>query len=197
MGRQHAVIILGVDPGTLATGYGVIEVRNGRFSLIDSGLVKNRQQEGMPQRLKAIYDGLSSVIARHHPDEFAIETAFYGKNIQSTLKIGQARGVSLLSAANSNLPTSEYAPREVKQAIAGNGAASKQQVRFMVKSILGLAEAPKVLDVTDAIAVAICHGMKSANALLVPRKTPRRSKRGSSAWSAFAKSNPSRILKTP
>jgi crossover junction endodeoxyribonuclease RuvC len=197
MGRQGARIILGVDPGTLVTGYGVIEVRNGKFSLIDSGLAKNRPEHEMARRLKTIFDCISSVIQTHRPDEFAIETAFYGKNIQSTLKLGHARGVCLLAAANRDIPTSEYAPREVKRSVAGNGAASKQQVRYMVRSILNLSEAPKILDVTDAIAVAICHGLKSDIAVRTRQKTARRAKRGTSGWSEFVRTHSDRVLRTP
>ena len=111
----------------------------------------------MPLRLKHIYETLSEVIEKYHPDEFAIETAFYGKNAQSALKLGHARGVAMLAAVSRDIPTQEYSPREVKKAIVGNGTASKEQVQYMVMSLLKLKQIPKYYDTTDALAVAICH----------------------------------------
>src|SRR5512135_1261924 len=109
------MVILGVDPGTLVTGYGVIEVERGNLSVLDFGVIVNRNERSMPLRLKEIYAKLCDVITEFHPDEFAIETAFYGRNAQSALKIGHARGVSILAAVNREIPTAEYAPREVKK----------------------------------------------------------------------------------
>ncbi len=188
------MIILGVDPGTLVTGFAVIELHGGSLKMLDAGLVKNPAAMTMPLRLKCIYDKLTAVIDEYHPDEFAIETAFYGKNIQSTLKIGHARGVCMLSAANSLLPTSEYAPREVKRAVTGNGNASKQQVRFMVASILQLKHIPKVLDVSDAMAVAICHAQRANGAVRLAKRTASRSRGGRSAWAEFIRTNPHRVM---
>jgi crossover junction endodeoxyribonuclease RuvC len=186
------MIVLGVDPGTLVTGYGVIERRNGRLRVLAYDVVKNRADRSMPLRLKAIYSTLMEVINRYHPDEFAIETAFYGKNAQSALKIGHARGVSILAAVNSDIPTAEYSPREVKKAVVGNGAASKEQVQFMVKSILRLRETPKFHDASDALAVALCHyqhtGRHSRNV-----KNRRRTK-SASRWSAFLAEHPERVI---
>jgi crossover junction endodeoxyribonuclease RuvC len=151
------MIVLGVDPGTLITGYGIIETRNGKMKILDCGAIKNNSRTSMPLRLKVIFETLTTLTERYHPDEFAIETAFYGKNAQSALKLGHARGVAILTAVTKEIPTHEYSPREVKKAIVGNGAAAKEQVQFMVKSLLKLKELPKHYDVTDALAVAICH----------------------------------------
>jgi len=151
------MIILGVDPGTLITGYGIIENRGRGLNAVSFGAIKNKSLTPMPERLKLIFDTLAGVIDRFRPDEFAIETAFYGKNAQSALKLGHARGVAMLAAVSRNIPTHEYSPREVKKAIVGNGTASKEQVQFMVKSLLSLREPPEYYDVTDALAVAICH----------------------------------------
>src|SRR5436190_9299015 len=151
------MIILGVDPGTLITGYGVIESKNGTITVIECDAIRNTGQTSMPVRLKHIYDVLTTTIERFHPDEFAIETAFYGKNAQSALKLGHARGVAMLAAISREIPTSEYSPREVKKAVVGKGNASKQQVQYMVKSLLGLKVIPAPYDVTDALAVAVCH----------------------------------------
>jgi len=134
------IIILGVDPGTLVTGYGVIEATGRGARVIEYDVIKNRSESSMPLRLKSIFAVLSDVIDRLHPDEFAIETAFYGKNAQSALKLGHARGVSILAAVSREIPTSEYSPREVKKAVVGNGGASKEQVQAMVQTLLRLKE---------------------------------------------------------
>ncbi len=184
------MIILGVDPGTLVTGYGVVEVEKGAVHVLAFDVIINRNERSMPLRLKEIYSRLCDVIAKFHPDEFAIETAFYGRNAQSALKIGHARGVSILAAVNNEIPTTEYSPREVKKAVVGNGAASKEQVKFMVKSVLRLRETPKLFDATDALAVALCHQHRVSR-IMSNRKSSVRHK----DWSSFAKANPDRILK--
>ena len=151
------MVILGVDPGTLITGYGVIETRPSGVSVIASGAIKNKGDTNMPERLKLIYDSLTQIIERVHPDELALETAFYGKNAQSALKLGHARGVAMLAAVSHGIPTYEYSPREVKRAIVGTGTASKQQVQYMMQSLLHMKDLPKHYDTTDALAVAVCH----------------------------------------
>jgi crossover junction endodeoxyribonuclease RuvC len=151
------MIILGIDPGTLVTGYGVIETRNGKTEILAFGAIKNDSGRPMPLRLKRIYDKLNEVLAVHRPDECAIETAFYGKNAQSALKLGQARGVAMLAAIVHDIPMSEYSPREVKKALVGNGTASKQQVQYMIRSVLGFKKISEKFDVSDALAVAVCH----------------------------------------
>ena len=188
------MIILGVDPGTLVTGYGVIEDRSGTLNVLAFDVVKNRSEQSMPIRLKAIYATLCSVIERYHPDEFAIETAFYGKNAQSAMKLGHARGVSILAAVNFEIPTTEYSPREVKRAVAGSGAASKDQVSYMIQSLLKLKSPPKYYDATDALAVAVCHHQKSVKA--------RRSRKGTSratdqlrSWKSYIQAHPEKIVR--
>ncbi|MBI3587215.1 MAG: crossover junction endodeoxyribonuclease RuvC [Ignavibacteriales bacterium] len=187
------MIILGVDPGTLITGYGVIETRNGKLKVLEYDVVKNRSEKKMPIRLKAIYATLCKVINRYHPDEFAIETAFYGKNAQSAMKIGQARGVSILAAVNFEIPTAEYSPREVKRAVVGNGAASKEQVSYMIQSILKLKETPKFFDATDALAVALCHYHRS-HKNRSPKK-PSGAGKQKTSWKSFIKAHPEKIAK--
>ena len=188
------MIILGVDPGTLTTGYGIIEGRKGRFRLLEYDVVKNRSQATMPIRLQAIYTTLCRVINRYHPDEFAIETAFYGKNAQSAMKLGHARGVSILAAVNHEIPTTEYSPREVKRAVVGNGAASKEQVSYMVQSLLRLKAAPKFYDATDALAVAICHYHRTLRDNRSPKKT-RLTKKSAGSWKSYIEAHPERIAK--
>lgn len=178
------MIILGVDPGTLIAGYGVIERKGSALTLLDVGVIKNAGSDSMPLRLKRIYSTLCEVIDRFHPDEFAIETAFYSKNAQSALKIGQARGVSILAGVNHEIPVSEYAPREVKKAVTGKGAASKEQVQFMMMSMLKLKETPKHFDSTDALAVAVCHAFR----ISAPRT-------GFKDWTSFIAAHPERVIK--
>jgi crossover junction endodeoxyribonuclease RuvC len=189
------MIILGVDPGTLITGLGVIETKNGTNSLLAYDIVKNNSKQSMPIRLKHIYQQICALIERYHPDEFAIETAFYGKNAQSALKIGHARGVSILAAVNHEIPTTEYSPREAKKAVTGNGAASKQQVQYMVKSCLQLKETPKYFDATDALAVALCHAFRTGSTSKAQHSKKRLKHTKSGSWSAFVKTHPERIAR--
>ncbi|NUN69731.1 MAG: crossover junction endodeoxyribonuclease RuvC [Bacteroidetes bacterium] len=178
------MIILGVDPGTLIAGYGVIERNGAALTLLDVGVIRNSGSDSMPLRLKRIYSTLCGVIERFHPDEFAIETAFYSKNAQSALKIGQARGVSILAGVNHEIPVSEYAPREVKKAVTGKGAASKEQVQYMMMTMLKLKETPKHFDSTDALAVAVCHAFR----ISAPRA-------GFKDWKSYIEAHPERIIK--
>ena len=176
------MIILGVDPGTLITGYGIIESKNGTMRVLACDAIRNTSQTTMPLRLKHIYEKLSEAISRYHPDQLAIETAFYGKNAQSALKLGHARGVAILAAVSCEMPTSEYSPREVKKAIVGKGNASKEQVQYMVKSLLRLKAAPKYFDISDALAGAGCHAHRA-----VPHRTPYKS------WKAYLAAHPEKI----
>lgn len=179
--------ILGVDPGTIITGYGVIDNEEGKLSLVDYGVIRMKPSWSMPLRLREIYTKLEKVIEETAPDEFAIESAFYSKNVQSTLKLGHARGVSILAAVLRQIPTSEYAPREVKQAVTGTGKASKEQVEYMVMSMLGLTGKHSFLDATDALAVAICHsGRRAPGRVRGGRKT---------SWKDFVAENPERVAR--
>ncbi len=162
------MIILGIDPGTLIAGYGVIQRTGNTVSLLDVGVIKNNAAVSMPLRLKKIYSVVTAVIEHYHPDEFAIETAFYSKNAQSALKIGQARGVSILAGVNYEIPVTEYSPREIKKAVTGKGAASKEQVQYMMMSLLKLKAKPKHFDSTDALAVAVCHSPVSTGPAVSP-----------------------------
>ena len=152
------MIILGVDPGTLVTGYGVIEVSgksHGSFSVVEFGTIESPKISAMPKRLETIFTRLQAVIKRVKPDEFAIETAFYDKNAQSAMKLGQARGVALVAAQLAELEIAEYAPRVIKKAVTGNGNADKSQVEFMVRRLLNLPEHErKLADAYDALAIA-------------------------------------------
>jgi crossover junction endodeoxyribonuclease RuvC len=149
--------ILGVDPGTVVTGFGIIEKRGNDYFIVDYGCINLSSQEFFHKRLQIIYKEISRVISQHKPDEFAIEDLFYAENAKVALKMGHARGVAILAAVNHQIPTSEYSPREIKQSVVGNGGASKQQVQKMVQQLLRMSEVPEPYDASDALAVALCH----------------------------------------
>lgn len=148
--------ILGIDPGSQATGYGLIDTATEPPRSLASGVLRPGRTLPLPDRLLGIHQGLVAVLAEHQPDVVAVETAFYHKNVRSTLVLGQVRGVVLLAVRQAGLPVLEYAPREVKLAVSGTGAAAKDQVGFMIRGILRLSETPAV-DEADALAVALCH----------------------------------------
>ena len=175
--------ILGVDPGTLITGYGIVDFENNEIKHVASGIIKINAYKEQAKRLQVIYAEINSLIKKFRPDEFALETAFYGKNVQSTLKIGYARGASMLVAIHNDLPIKEYSPREIKKAVVGNGAASKNQVQFMMKKLLCLKNNKIKFDETDALAVAVCHAFKVTS----PTKRSR-------SWKEFVEDNPSRVI---
>jgi crossover junction endodeoxyribonuclease RuvC len=149
--------ILGIDPGTATTGFGILDRQYNRFSVIDFGIIETTPDQDMPQRLQKIHQGISWLIKSYQPDELAVEELFFNRNITTAITVGQARGVVLLAAAENNLPVSEYTPLQVKQAITGYGNASKKQVQYMVTNILGLSAIPKPDDAADALAIAVCH----------------------------------------
>jgi crossover junction endodeoxyribonuclease RuvC len=175
--------IIGIDPGTLFTGFGIIDYEKNELTYIVSGVIKIPPTKEQPQRLQKIYEELNLIIKKHKPDEFALETAFYGKNVQSTLKIGYARGVSMLAGIHNHLYIREYSPREIKKSVVGNGAASKEQVQYMIKKLLDLKKEKVKFDESDALAVAICHAFK----LFTPT-------RKSKNWKEFIATNPDKII---
>ena len=154
------MIILGVDPGSIATGYGLIKSHDQKNVLLDYGVIRTDSKKSLPEKLKQIFEGLSQIIEKKHPDELAIEETFYSKNAKSALVMGQARGVAILAAALVKISVWEYSPKEVKCSIVGQGNASKFQVQYMVKNLLGLRDLPQPPDAADALAVALCHAQK-------------------------------------
>ncbi len=179
-------IILGIDPGTNVMGYGVIVIRKNTPSLVVMGVLMLNKLDSHYLRLKKIYERVTSIIDQYNPDELAIEAPFFGKNVQSMLKLGRAQGVAMAAALNRDIPITEYAPLKIKMSITGSGAASKDQVAGMVKRILKLSddELDKKLDATDAVAAALCHFYQS--------NRPSQDKSYSN-WKDFAAKNPSRI----
>jgi crossover junction endodeoxyribonuclease RuvC len=153
------MIILGVDPGSHVTGYGVI-VTPDPLRVVAAGIVRTDARASLPDRLKRIYQGMTAVIEEHRPDEMAVESLFNARNARSSLVLGHARGVVLLAGALAGIRVAEYTPREVKLALTGNGAAAKEQVRSMVERCLGMRGPSPPLDQSDAFAVAICHATR-------------------------------------
>lgn len=157
-------ILLGIDPGSRKTGFGVVETVSNSYRYVASGLIKVPDGLSFPERLQVIFSGVAEVIARHRPDEFAIEQVFLAKNANSALKLGQARGAAMVAATSNKIPVFEYEARKVKQAITGTGAADKKQIQYMVKMLLNLPKCPQE-DAADALAIAICHA-SSRNTLV-------------------------------
>ncbi len=154
--------ILGIDPGSETTGYGIIETDGSRHTAVLFGAIRTRNRTPFHKRLLEIYKGLSEVFAQGKPDAVAIEEIFYATNVQSALKLGHARGVALLAAAQQGIPVYEYSPLEIKSAIVGYGRAEKHQVQGMVQFLLQLPEIPTPDDASDALAVAICHSHRTS-----------------------------------
>ncbi|UTW64593.1 crossover junction endodeoxyribonuclease RuvC [bacterium SCSIO 12741] len=179
-------VILGMDPGTTLMGYGVIRVVDRKLEMITHGVIHLNKLEDHSDKLKRIFERTLQLIETHKPDEFAVEAPFFGKNVQSMLKLGRAQGVAMAAALYRNIPIQEYSPRKIKQSITGNGNASKEQVAHMLQSILKFDEMPKYLDATDGLAAAVCHHFQSGS--------PTAGKKYSS-WKSFAANNPDKVRK--
>lgn len=149
--------ILGIDPGSVQTGFGIIHEERTSLIYIDCGVIRTSSAAPIPARLKRIYHELKIVMERYRPDVVSIENIFVARNVRSALKLGHARGVAILAAVNSGLDVAEYTPAEVKKTLAGSGRAEKSQVQHMVKALLALSELPEPYDASDALALAICH----------------------------------------
>lgn len=184
--ESKTIKILGIDPGTNVMGYGLIEVVNNKPRILQVGVIKTAGFSDHYQKLHHIFDRTSALLNELNPDELAIESPFYGKDIQAMLKLGRAQGVVMGLALSKNIPIFEYAPLKVKQAITGMGRAAKEQVAFFLKNMFTLNELPKELDATDAIAVAVCHYLQMKNPV---------AKSGVKNWSEFIKKNPDRVKK--
>ena len=177
-------IILGIDPGTTVMGYGIIHEVKGQLRLLTFGVIQLHKLENHPDKLKRILDRINGLIQEYKPDEMAIEAPFFGKNVQSMLKLGRAQGVAIAAALSRNIPIFEYAPLKIKMAITGNGNASKEQVAKMLQQLLGLKTLPKNLDSTDGLAAAVCHFFNSGRVEIG---------KSYSGWDAFVKQNEERI----
>jgi crossover junction endodeoxyribonuclease RuvC len=182
--KQKERIILGIDPGTNITGYGVIRIAGSDPELISLGSIDLSKYSDHYLKLKHIFERTAGIIDEFHPDELAIEAPFYGKNVQSMLKLGRAQGAAIAAALTRSLPIFEYAPRKIKMSITGQGAASKEQVAAMLRRILKFRETDIKLDATDGVAAALCHYYQSNN----PAK-----EKAYNSWKDFMTKNPKRV----
>lgn len=184
--QNKSKIILGIDPGTVMMGYGIIRITGSEISLVKMDVLKLPVKSGVYERLEKIHAKVSELVKKYKPDELAIEAPFFGKNVQSMLKLGRAQGVAIAAAMQAGLTVTEYSPRKIKQSITGNGNADKLQVLKMLQRIVTFEEDPKYLDATDALAVAVCHHFQ-ANTLI---KFSTDNKKG---WADFIAKNPGKV----
>ncbi len=180
-------VIIGIDPGTNLMGYGLLGIKGKKPALIALGVIKLSKFESHYLRLARIYERVLGLVEQYLPDEMAIEAPFFGKNVQSMLKLGRAQGVAMAAALARQVPITEYEPRKIKQAITGNGAASKEQVQEMLRRTLAIPDADlhTTLDATDALAAALCHYYETSK--------PIASVHGSKSWKDFIAHNPDRV----
>lgn len=183
--KQYERIIIGIDPGTNIMGYGIIGITAKKPSMIAMGVIRLNKFESHYMRLRRIYERVLDLCNQYLPDELAIEAPFYGKNVQSMLKLGRAQGVAMAAALSRQVPITEYEPRKIKQAITGNGAASKEQVREMLRRILSIPESSMIdeLDATDALGAALCHFYESGKPVVAK----------ASSWKDFIARNPDKV----
>ncbi len=179
-------IILGIDPGTTVMGYGLILTEGKKYKILQYGVIHLKKYETHELKLKKIFERITGIIDEFLPDAVALEAPFYGVNIQSMLKLGRAQGVAMAAALAREIPITEYSPKKVKQSVTGNGNASKEQVAAMLQTLLGLTELPKMLDATDALAVALCHHFHEGRLQTRGRNE---------GWKSFIEENPDRIKK--
>lgn len=191
-------IILGIDPGTMVMGYSLILEKDKHISLLRMGVLKLKQYDNQALKLKKIFERVLEIIEEYHPDELAIEAPFYGKNVQSMLKLGRAQGVAMAAALYRGIPIFEYSPRRIKQSITGNGGASKEQVALMLQNIVKFDALPEFLDATDATAVAVCHHFQHSinikNGTTTKTIKIPKGKKSFNSWSSFIENNPDKIV---
>ena len=181
---QTDKIILGIDPGTTIMGYGLIHIKENQMELIQMGVLHLSKLSSHELKLKRIFERTLQLVDEYKPDELAVEAPFFGKNVQSMLKLGRAQGVAMSAALYRDVPIFEYAPKKIKMAITGKGTASKEQVAAMLKSLLNIKEMPKHLDATDGLAAAVCHYFQ---------RNPSGTGRKYTGWGSFLKDNPDKI----
>jgi len=184
--QKPAKIILGIDPGTLIMGYGIIKVSGSTVVMVEMQVLKLPVNKDNHERLQLIHHKVAELIDKFKPNEFAIEAPFFGKNVQSMLKLGRAQGVAIAAAMSAGLPVTEYSPKKVKQSVTGNGNAGKEQVWKMLQHLLTLQDEPTSFDATDALAVAMCHHLQNNSRLTQNVK-------GLKGWGDFIKKNPGRV----
>jgi len=185
MKRSH--VILGIDPGTVIMGYAVVSINEGKIELLKMDVLKLVSHKDAYRRLEIIYTEVCSLIQKHNPTMFAIEAPFFGKNVQSMLKLGRAQGVAIAAAMQASIPVTEYSPKRIKQSITGNGNATKEQVFKMLQRIIQIEERPDFFDATDALAVALCHHYSTSSPISFNRKIIK-------GWKDFISQNPDRLI---
>ena len=181
-------VIIGIDPGTNVMGYGILGINGKKPQLVAMGVIKLSKFDDHYMRLRRIYERVSGLVKQYLPDEMAIEAPFFGKNVQSMLKLGRAQGVAMAAALTRDIPIVEYEPRKIKMAITGNGAASKEQVAEMLRRILAIDkdDMPDFLDATDALAAALCHFYESGKPVVA---------KGARSWAEYIAKNPGKVKK--
>ena len=189
-------IIMGIDPGTNVMGYGVIKCMGQKAEMIAMGVIDMRKEDDTYLKLGHIFERVTGIIDEYLPDELAIEAPFFGKNVQSMLKLGRAQGVAIAAAIQHSVPIHEYAPMKIKMALTGNGSASKEQVSKMLQAMLKFEEMPKYFDATDALAAAVCHYLDRGKDVNYTKPKHSR-KSASSQWAQFVQQNPDRLSKNP
>ena len=177
-------IILGIDPGTTIMGFGLIKVQNREMKLIQMHELQLKKFNNHYLKLQQIFSRTIGIIEEYHPDQIAIEAPFYGKNVQSMLKLGRAQGVAMAAGLYREIPITEYSPKKIKMAITGNGNASKEQVAKMLQSLLKIKELPKNLDATDGLAAAVCHFFNQGRSEII---------KSYSGWQAYVNQNPKKV----
>jgi crossover junction endodeoxyribonuclease RuvC len=184
--------ILGIDPGTIVMGYSIIKVQHNAIQVVQIDVLKLASKKDNYERLQLIHKKVLELMQQYGPDEFAIEAPFFGKNVQSMLKLGRAQGVAIAAAMNSGVPVTEYSPKKVKQSITGNGNAGKEQIFKMLQNIVALPDKPQYFDATDALAVAVCHHFQDRLTIRdAPKPVARKRKEG---WESFLKTHAHRVV---
>lgn len=197
--QKPSKIILGIDPGTVIMGYGLVLCSGNQLSLIEMGVLKLPARKDAYERLRLIHEKINELISRWRPHDFAIEAPFFGKNVQSMLKLGRAQGVAIATAMHAGIPVTEYSPKKVKQSITGNGNSEKEQVWKMLQNILQLKEELPSFDASDALAVAVCHHFQNHLHLPANEKNKKNINPGGSAgkklngWEDFIRNNPGKV----
>lgn len=185
-------VILGIDPGTNVLGYSIIEQRGKQSQLLKMDVLVLGTKDDLSTKMKKLFDQITEIIDIFKPDILAIEAPFFGKNVQSMLKLGRAQGICIAAAFSRSIPFVEYSPRKVKQSITGNGAASKEQVANMLQRIFKFEAIPSYLDATDALAVAVCHSYQKEELSSV-KTTAKKSSTKKTSWASFISQNPDRV----
>jgi crossover junction endodeoxyribonuclease RuvC len=192
--QNTSVTILGIDPGTVMMGYGIIKVTGSNMKLVEMNTLKPGKVDDPYKKLQLIYNTVSGLIIKYKPNVFAIEAPFFGKNVQSMLKLGRAQGVAIAAAMRHGLDVTEYSPKKIKQSVTGNGNASKDQVLKMLQRLLNFTDNPVYLDASDALAVAVCHHLQS-NLQVSSTVTKKAPVKKTAGWGDFINQNPERVKK--